>query len=85
MLQLSKGEKEILQSVKAFRIIAISIILIGIAGLGLGFYSMWFRPMTQDAKRLLVTLIGYSIGFIIVGWLLNKICCILQKIKEQMK
>jgi ABC-type dipeptide/oligopeptide/nickel transport system permease component len=83
MLQLSKEDRELLHNVIHFRIVAISLIFLGIAGIGLGIYSIWVRPMMRDAMGLVVTLILYSIGYIVIGWILNKICQVLQKINEQ--
>jgi len=82
IVQLSKGEREIVQNIKSFKIVAIGVMLLGMGGIGLGIYSIWFRPMTSDAKQIVLSLFGYSIGFIIMGWLLNKMCKIIQKINK---
>ena len=85
MLKLSKKDREILQGVKVFRTVAIGLIFFGIAGIWLGIYSIWFRPIAQDAMRIVVSLMIGSVVYIIMGWLLNRICQVLQKINDQIK
>ncbi len=85
MLQLSSEDRLLLQGIKVYRVLAIALIFIGIGGIAMGFYSIWFRPMTRDSQQITITLILYSIGYVAVGWVLVKICRFLQKFEKQAK
>jgi uncharacterized membrane protein YqjE len=85
MLQLTREDRLLIQGIKIYRVVGIFLAFIGISGIGMGMYSIWFRPMTRDSQQITITLILYSIGYIAVGWLLVKICRFLQKIENQVK
>jgi len=82
VIELSKHDKQVLQGLKIYRIVAIILIFVGIGGIGIGLYSICFRQMSPDSFQIVITLILYSIGYVALGGLLCKINRLLKKLKN---
>ena len=82
MSSLSKNERHLLRYITVYKLFGMILVAIGIGGIALGWYSIKFRPMDEDARQLIHTLIGYSVGFIMFGWLFSSLCRMVQKFRS---
>ena len=78
-MELTKRERSIIENTKTLKMISFVLAMFGIAGILLGLYAAIFRIMSPDARSLNFTLIGFSLGLLMAGWLLYQAYNLIKK------
>ena len=81
-LNLSKDENRIMKHIRLLQFMGISISLVGVGSVMLGIYSVIFRPMSSGESQILHSLILYSVGFVVGGWMYYRMARLVERLKD---
>ena len=77
-LELTKAQNREIAHLALFKSLSLGVVAFGLLGLLVGFYAIFFRGMSADAKPLNFSLIMFSFGLIGLGWQLRRLYRIIE-------
>jgi len=78
--KLSKNQQSCVEQIVSRKLFSIFIFIVGIFGILTGIYSLFFNSLPPGERSLNMTLIGYSIGFVFMGYFLYQAYVIIGKL-----